>query len=378
MSSVTERDMPAPASGRVGAARDAKAPMATGLGDLAKLAIFAAVVLTMPWWLVAIGGYEALATKIVIWALFAVGFDILLGFTGYLSFGHAFFFGGAAYLTGLVLRDYTSDIIPAFIVAVLGTIVFALALGFLTLKRSGIYFSILTLAFGQMLHAAVLSIFGAYTGGDNGMTGLQSPTLLGVHMSDDVLFDLPLVFWFAAIFLIIGYAVARQIKNSPFGTMLRSIKENPMRLEYTGVNVWAYKMAAFTISAVYAGVAGFLMVVYEPYVATEFTNWTTSGHVVIMSVIGGVGTLVGPMIGAAFMEYFANVVQAFPAIGQEWRLILGLIFMGVVIFLPGGFMQIGSIVWKQTGGRVRQRRHNVPDMEPDNVRSAQMSGRGQP
>ena len=369
MSSVTERDVAIPASGtrRAGTA---------GTGDLVKIAVFAAIVLTMPWWLVAIGGYEALATKIVIWALFAVGFDILLGFTGYLSFGHAFFFGGAAYITGFVLRDYTSDVIPAFIAAMVGTMIFALALGFLTLKRTGIYFSILTLAFGQMLHAAVLSIFGAYTGGDNGMTGLESPTLLGVHMSDDVLLDLPLVFWFAAVFLIIGYAVARQIKKSPFGTMLRSIKENPMRLEYTGVNVWAYKMAAFTISAVYAGVAGFLMVVYEPYVATEFTNWTTSGHVVIATVIGGVGTLIGPIIGAAFYAFFENVLQA--EIGNLWRLFLGLTFMGVVIFLPGGFMQIGSMFWKQTGGRLHKRRHNVPDMEPDNVRSAQMGGRGQP
>ena len=374
MSSVTERDVAIPASGsRAAGRRDGS----RSTGDFVKIAVFAAIVLTMPWWLVLIGGYEALATKIVIWALFAVGFDILLGFTGYLSFGHAFFFGGAAYITGFVLRDYTSDILPAFVAAMVGTVIFALALGFLTLKRTGIYFSILTLAFGQMLHAAVLSIFGAYTGGDNGMTGLKSPTLLGIHMADDV-GGVPLVFWLSASVLIIGYAIARQIKASPFGTMLRSIKENPMRLEYTGVNVWAYKMAAFVISAVYAGIAGFLMVVYEPYVATEFTNWTTSGHVVIMSVIGGVGTLVGPMIGAAFMEYFANVVQAFPGIGEQWKLVLGLIFMGVVIFLPGGFMQIGSIVWKQTGGRVRQRRHNVPDMEPDNLRSTQMSGRGQP
>ena len=360
MTSITDRDVAVPAGGSAGLA---------GFGDLLKLAIFAAVVLTMPWWLVAIGGYEALATKIVIWALFAVGFDILLGFTGYLSFGHAFFFGGAAYITGFVLRDFTSEIVPALIAALVATFVFALALGFLTLKRSGIYFSILTLAFGQMLHAAVLSIFGTYTGGDNGMTGLASPTLFGMHMRGHTMF------FFAAILLILGYAIAQKIRNSPFGTMLRSIKENPMRLEYTGVNVWAYKMAAFTISAMYAGVAGFLMVIYEPYVATEFTNWTTSGHVVIMSVIGGVGTLIGPMIGAAFMEYFANVVQAFPSVGEQWRLILGLIFMSVVIFLPGGFMQIGAIVWKHTGHRVRARRHNVPDMEPHEVRAAQMNRR---
>ncbi len=360
MSSTTDRDIAVPA---------ATPTRATAMGDLVKIAIFAAIVLTMPWWLVLIGGYEALATKIAIWALFAVGFDILLGFTGYLSFGHAFFFGGAAYVTGFVLRDYTSDIIPAFIAAVVSTVIFALAIGFLTLKRSGIYFSILTLAFGQMLHAAVLSIFGTYTGGDNGMTGLQSPTILGASITDEMMFVI------AAVFLIIGYAIARQIRRSPLGTMLRSIKENPMRLEYTGVNVWAYKMAAFMISAIYAGVAGFLMVVYEPYVATEYTNWTTSGHVVIMSVIGGVGTLVGPMIGALFMEYFANVGQTVPGIGEVWRLYLGLIFMGIVIFVPGGFMEMGARLWGATGQRVRRRRHNVPDMEPHEVRAAQLNRR---
>jgi branched-chain amino acid transport system permease protein len=338
---------------RIAGARREAAPSSPFRRDLLVLAIFAAIVLTMPAWLVQLGGYEALATKIVIWALFALGFDILLGFTGYLSFGHAAFFGTAAYVTGLSLKHLSGDIIPAFFLAAIVTVLLALAIGFITLRRSGIYFSILTLAFAEMLHAGALSIFQTWTGGDNGLTMTTSPTLLGIEMAGLN------VFYFAAAILILGFALARQIKRSPFGLMLRSIKENPLRLEYAGVNVRAYKMAAFTISGIYAGIAGFLMVVYEPYVATKFLHWSTSGEVVIMSVIGGVNTLIGPMIGAAFMLYFENVVQA--VLGEQWKLVLGVVFVAIVIFLPGGFVDLWNRGRRALGQRVRRRRDNVPD-----------------
>ena len=350
--------------------RTASAPVrpaaATGAGmramgrEASILLIFSAIVLSMPFWLPLLGGYEGLATKIMVWAIFAVGFDILLGFTGLLSFGHAAFFGGAAYVTGYVFRDHTSEIIVAFIASQVGVMVLAAAIGFLSLRRTGIYFSILTLAFAEMMFAAALAIFAPFTGGYDGLTMRTTPTLLGMPMQGLY------VFYMGAFMLIFGFAVARMIKNSAFGLMLRSIKENPMRLQYTGVNVWAYKMAAFMISAHFAGVAGFLMVVYEPYVATKFLHWSTSGEVVIMSVIGGVGTLFGPIIGAGFLMYFENVIQA--AIGDQWKLVLGIVFVLVVIFLPGGFVQLGQMVWKATGHRVRARRHNVPDMEPDAAR----------
>ena len=323
--------------------------------DLLVLAVFVVATLTMREWLVWFAGYEALATKIVIWALFALGFDILLGFTGYLSFGHAAFFGAAAYFTGLSLKHLSPDIVPAIGISLGCTFVLALILGYLTLQRSGIYFSVLTLAFAEMAHALVLSsTLQAWTGGDNGLTGLQSPSLFGSRL------DQHSVFYLCAGFLILGFVVALVIRRSAFGLMLRSVKENPMRLEYTGVNVFAYKMAGFVISAMYAALAGSLMVVYEPYVATKYMNWSTSGEVVIMSVIGGVGTLIGPMIGAAFMLYFENVVQGF--IGEQWKLALGLIFVLIVIFLPGGFADLGRRAWRVAGHRIRTRRHNVPDM----------------
>jgi len=294
------------------------------------VAVFAAVVLTFPFWFRLIGGYAGLDTKIVIWAIFALGFDILLGFTGYLSFGHAAFFGVSAYTTGLMLLHATPNVIPAILVSLLVTALLALAIGFMTLRRTGIYFSILTLAFAEMLYRAALSIFSDFTGGDNGLTGLPTPTLFGAPMQGAN------VYYLCAAIAIVAFHAARRITRSPFGLMLRALKSNQERLQYTGVNIAAYKLCGFVISAMYAGVAGSLMVIYEPYVATEFLHWSTSGDVVMMAVIGGVGTLYGPMFGAGFMLYFENVASA--EIGSQWLLVLGLIFVLVVVLLPGGFV----------------------------------------
>jgi ABC-type branched-subunit amino acid transport system permease subunit len=299
--------------------------------DWLPVAIFAAIAITLPFWFPLLGGYSGLDTKIMIWALFALGFDLLLGYTGYLSFGHAAFFGVSAYATGLMLLHATSEIIPAMIVSVLVTVVLALAIGFMILRRTGIYFAILTLAFAEMLYRAALSIFSDFTGGDNGLTGIPTPTLLGEPVQGLK------IYYIAAGFTIVGFYVARRITRSPFGMMMRAIKSNQERLQYTGVNVAGYKLCTFVISAIYGGIAGSLMVIYEPYVATIFLHWSTSGEVVIMSVIGGVGTLFGPMIGAAFMMYFENVASA--AIGEQWLLILGVIFVLVVVFLPGGVVE---------------------------------------
>ena len=317
-----------------------------------RMAVFALVILTMPSWLRLVGGYEALATKILIWGLFALGFDILLGFTAYLSFGHAAFFGTSAYVTGLMFKHFSASVFPALLAGMASTLLLALLLGVLILRRSGIYFSILSLAFAEMLHAAALSIFGKWTGGDNGLTMDTKPMLAGVPMEGLSMFYL------CAAFIIVGYALARQLKRSPLGLMLQGIKENQMRLEYTGVNVKLYKITAYVISALYAGLAGSLMVVYEPYVATKFLHWSTSGEVVIMSVIGGVNTLVGPMIGSGFMLYFENVVQGF--LGPQWKLVLGAVFVLVVIFLPGGFVDLYRRLRKRMGHPSR-RRDNVPD-----------------
>lgn len=314
--------------------------------QMVSLVVFTLVVLTLPLWFPVIGGYGSLGTKILIWAIFALGFDILLGFMGYLSFGHAAFFGTSAYVTGLMLLHVSANILPAMLLSVAVTIVLALAIGFLTLRRSGIYFAILTLAFGEMLWAAALSIFATYTGGDNGLTGLPRPHLFGLVMEGTT------SYYLCAAFAIGGFYLARRFTQSPLGMMLRAIKSNQDRLTYTGIDVGRYKLAGFVLSAIYAGIAGSLMVIYEPYVASEFMHWTTSGQLVIMSVIGGVGTLFGPMIGAGFMLYFENVVSA--SLEEQWLLVLGVAFMLVVIFLPGGFVDGVRRLWRFATGRARR------------------------
>ena len=296
--------------------------------------IFALIALTMPMWFPLIGGYSGLDTKIMIFCIFVVGFDLLLGYTGYLSFGHAAFFGIAAYTTGLMLKGFSDNIIPAIIVAVIVSTVVAVLIGLLTLKRTGIYFSILTLAFAEMFHSMAMAMLQQWTGGENGLTGMPTPMLFSIKMQGAA------VFYFVTLVAILAFYVAKRNERSPVGLMMRAIKCNQTRLEYTGINARKYKLLTFVISAIYAALAGALMVVYEPFVGHEFLGWHQSGEVVIMSVIGGVGTLVGPMLGAAFMLYFENVLSV--DLGEQWLLVLGLIFMIVVIFMPGGFMEAVS------------------------------------
>ena len=293
--------------------------------------IFALIALTMPLWFPIIGGYSGLDTKIMIFCIFVVGFDLLLGYTGYLSFGHAAFFGIAAYTTGLMLKGFSDNIIPAIIVAVIVSTIVAVVIGLLTLKRTGIYFSILTLAFAEMFHSMAMAMLQQWTGGENGLTGMPTPMLFELKMQGSA------VFYFVTIVAILAFYIAKRIERSPVGLMMRAIKCNQTRLEYTGINARKYKLLTFVISAIYAALAGALMVVYEPFVGHEFLGWHQSGEIVIMSVIGGVGTLVGPMLGAAFMLYFENVLSV--DLGEQWLLVLGLIFMIVVIFMPGGFME---------------------------------------
>ena len=318
-------------------------------GEVVPVAVFAAIALTMPLWFPLIGGYEGLDTKIMIFAIFVIGFDLLLGFTGYLSFGHAAFFGTSAYTTGLMLLHVTPEIIPAMLASLLVTLLLSGAIGLLLTRRTGIYFAILTLAFAAMLYRAALSIFSDWTGGDNGLTGIPTPQLFGVHMQGMY------VFLLTAVLAIFGFWLALRIARSPFGLMLRAIKSNQERLSYTGVDVSRYKLAGFIISALYGGVAGSLMIIYEPYVATHFLHWSMSGEVVIMTVLGGVGTLYGPVIGAAFMLYFENVMSA--VIGEQWLLVLGVLFVLIVMFLPGGFVDGGRRLraWLRTRRRGGER-----------------------
>lgn len=322
----------------------------TARREATMMAIAAIVLFASPWLLSAIGGYRALATSVIIWGIFALGFDILLGLTGLLSFGHAAMWGIGAYVTGYVLLHATSNALAAMTVGVLVVTVVSVLIGLVTLRRHGIYFAILTLAFAEMFYFLALTPLQRWTGGDNGLTAIPTPEVFGWAPRGDSLHVVVAAFGLLALY------GARRISRSPYGLMLRAIKANETRLGFTGVDVFRYKLCAFVISGTYAGLAGTLFAIYETYVPTESLHWTTSGEVVIMSVVGGVGTLVGPMLGAGIVLYLENVLSAET---EQWNLILGLIFIAFVIFLRGGAVGAAKRLL-----RVRRRERDVRITRP--------------
>ena len=337
--------------------------------------IFAAAILTMPLWAGAVGaGYPDLLQKFAIFGLFAIGFNILFGFTGYLSFGHAAFLGIGSYTALWSFKLLTMNAIPAVIFAVLVSGVFSLAIGYVALRRSGIYFSILTLAFAQMCYNLAYSVLTPITNGETGLQLTQEDprildaTATGQGLPSTELFGMSLSgyngFYFCAVILIIGFYISVRLYRSSFGLMLLAVKSNQNRMNYTGLNTKPYLLTAFVISGMYAGLAGALMVVIDPLAGAERMQWTASGEVVLMTILGGVGTLLGPFIGAVVIKYFENIFSAFNDVllaeifnflpdvilnlwvpfaglfvGKGWHLTLGMLFMIIVIFLPGGAME---------------------------------------
>lgn len=346
--------------------------------DLLLFAAFTAAVLAGPIILEPIGaGYPDLLQKFAIYGIFALGFNILFGLTGYLSFGHAAFLGVGSYTAVWTFKLLSMNPVPAIIFATVMGGLFSALIGFISLRRSGIYFSILTLAFAQMCYNMAYSVLTPITNGETGLQLAQSdPRALDVAFGRDYgavlpssdLFGLEMTgypgFYFCAVLLIICFFITLRIFRSPFGMMLRAVKSNQNRLNYTGVNTRPYALTAFIISGMYAGLAGGLLAVTDPLAGAERMQWTASGEVVLMTILGGAGTLLGPVIGAGAIKYFENIFSAFNKgilndifdflpdflqqiavsvssmfVGEGWHLTLGALFMVIVIFLPGGLME---------------------------------------
>ncbi len=336
-------------------------------------------------------GYPDLMQRFVIFGIFAVGFNILFGLTGYLSFGHAAFLGVGSYSAVWMFKLLSMNVIPAIILSVIVAGLFALLIGFVSLRRSGIYFSILTLAFAQMSFNLAYSVLTPITNGETGLQlSLDDPRILGQSATADgsipvtslfglemrSAFNLEIGAWdfqfsvgyyLCAIIMLVSFYIAVRIFRSPFGLMLRAVKSNQNRMRYTGLNTRPYTLAAFVISGMYAGLAGGLMASMDPLAGAERMQWTASGEVVLMTILGGAGTLIGPVLGAGFIKYFENIFSKIndnvlhqwfawlpdgmedfvvfvihPFIGKGWHLTLGILFMLVVIYLPGGLVEGGQ------------------------------------
>ncbi|WP_124112477.1 branched-chain amino acid ABC transporter permease [Palleronia sp. THAF1] len=337
-------------------------------------------------------GYPDLMQRFVIFGTFAIGFNILFGLTGYLSFGHAAFLGVGSYAGIWMMKLLTTNVIPAIIASVVVAGLFSLLVGYISLRRSGIYFSILTLAFAMMSYALAYSVLTPITGGETGMQlkladprildGLfgagegarPSANLFGLDMKASYeltvggwAFTLNAGYYIAGAMMLLAFYLSIRLFRSPFGMMLRAVKSNQNRLNYTGISPKPYTLAAFVISGMYAGLAGGLLVAMDTQVGAERMFWTASGEVVLMTILGGAGTLIGPVLGAGFIKYFENIVSTinkttletwfaifpdglsdvfvtiiYPFVGKGWHLTLGLMFMLVVIFLPGGLVEGGT------------------------------------
>ena len=345
--------------------------------DLTLFVGFSGVVLLLPILATPFGAaYPDLLQRFMIYGIFAIGFNILFGLTGYLSFGHAAFFGVGSYAAMWSFKLLSLNAVPALLFALVVSGLFALAIGYVSLRRSGIYFSILTLAFAQMCYNLAYSVLTPITNGETGLRmALNDPRVLDRLFSDapagmpvPSLFGMSLSGWngfyFSAFFLLATFLLAMRITNSPFGLMLKGIKSNQNRMNYTGFNTRPYTLSAFVISGMLAGLAGALLVVTDPLAGAERMRWTASGEVVLMTILGGVGTLVGPVIGAWIIKYFENIFSSFNAnvlngfysflpdgvrevavtvsskfVGEGWHLSLGLVFVLIVVFLPGGIME---------------------------------------
>lgn len=340
-------------------------------------------------------GYPDLMQRFAIFGIFAIGFNILFGLTGYLSFGHAAFLGVGSYSAVWMFKLLSMNVLPAIMLSVVISGLFALLIGFISLRRSGIYFSILTLAFAQMSFNLAYSVLTPITNGETGLQlSLNDPRILGVSATADGsipvtglfglemrstyeleigawLFQFNVGYYLCAIVLLAAFYLSARIFRSPFGMMLRAIKSNQQRVNYTGLNARPYTLAAFVISGMYAGLAGGLMASMDPLAGAERMQWTASGEVVLMSILGGAGTLIGPVLGAGFIKYFENIFSKINDatlhswfsflpeglenamvwilehfVGAGWHLTLGLLFMLIVIFLPGGLVEGGQRISK--------------------------------
>ena len=358
-------------------------------------------------------GYPDLMQKFVIFGIFAIGFNILFGLTGYLSFGHAAFLGGGSYSCVWMFKLLGYNVLPGIALSIVVSGLFALLIGVITLRRSGIYFSILTLAFAQMSFALAYSVLSNPKFNlTNGETGLQVyaddpqwfhsanlpdlPHLFGLSMRATHRMELGgwefqfnAGYYMCAIIMLVCFYLAIRIFRSPFGLMLRAVKSNQQRMNYTGLNSRPYTLAAFVISGMYAGLAGGLLSAVDPLAGAERMQWTASGEVVLMTILGGAGTLIGPVLGAGLIKYFENIFSkinesvlhswfgflpdgledfvitiVYPFVGKGWHLTLGLIFMLVVIFLPGGLIEGGQRIGRLFRGKKASKAGKSATTEP--------------
>jgi branched-chain amino acid transport system permease protein len=271
--------------------------------------------------------YTRLFTRIMIYAMVALSLDLILGYGGMVSFGHAAFFGLGAYTVGILAQFGVESAFLAWPAAVLGSVAMASIIGAISLRTSGVYFIMITLAFAQMIYHFFFS-FDDY-GGSDGMPLPVRNTLAGwIDLSDHRTFYY-LVF---AILLLIFFC-SRRMVQSRFGAVLQGVRENEQRMRSLGFATFRYKLACFVISAGIAGLAGALIANQSMYISPAFLHWTRSGDILIMVILGGIGSLIGPMLGALTLLLTEEILSSYT---EHWMIILGPLLILIVLFARRG------------------------------------------
>jgi branched-chain amino acid transport system permease protein len=285
--------------------------------------------------------------RILVWGLFGIGFDILFGYTGLLSFGQSAFYGtGGFFAAYLMTRAGFPYVTPSIIAGMAAAAATGYVVGLIALRRTGIYFAMITVAIAEVFFYVEFNPLSEWTGGENGLPGVPTPTLnLGftsIHFTSGWS-----LYQYLAVWYFIGIVIALRIVRSPVGAILRAIRENPLRASAVGHNIHGYKLAAFVVAAAYAGIAGGLLGVLQGFMPYEAFVFETSGQLVMMTAIGGAGTLFGPLVGATVWLFLQDFLQATLNLGAAWKLVLGLIFVLLVCFLRrgiiGGFVDLYEI-----------------------------------
>lgn len=301
-------------------------------------------------------GYDQLVRLILIWSIFALGFNLLLGQTGLLSFGHAMFVGGAGYAAALFANHVYADPLAMIVVGTTFAAVVAFVTPFILLRLHTVYFAIVTLAIAQMLFYVAREPLEWLTNGINGLGASRGPLLGMLELSA----PLPGVLWvlwgdymylFLAAFFVGTVMFVTRIRKSPYGLLFKAVRENETRAAFVGLDVWRYKFAAFFLSGTIAGVAGSLYPIATQFMGVNRLHWTMSGDIVMMTVLGGLGTISGPVIGVIVFIYFEGVVNGLDLIGGYWLLTLAIAFTAIVWRFPDGIRGMASVL----GSKLRSR-----------------------
>jgi branched-chain amino acid transport system permease protein len=291
-----------------------------------------------PWVLPPLGFAPDTLNRILMWGLFGIGFDLLFGYLGLLSFGQAAFFGTGGFVAAYLLTlPVLSNVLLALLIGTIAAAAIGVLVGLIALRRTGIYFAMITVAIAESFFFLENSPLSDYTGGENGLPGVPRPDFS--FAGHDLRMETPWALYpFMAACFLIGLVLARRIVRSPVGAIMLAIRENPLRARALGHKVNRYKLAVFVVAAAYAGFAGGLLGVLQSYMPPEAFTFDTSGQLVMQTVIGGAGTLFGPLVGAALWLYLRDFLQDGLGLGAAWKLVLGVVFVLLVCFLRRGIV----------------------------------------